>query len=101
MAGLRYIGHWSLRFGIWDLDMDAELSPEQERELARRAAGGDGLAFEALTERYYRPVGGFLLRRVGLADVVEDLAQDTIKSLLSRAYRALRVRLGGKDEEEP
>src|SRR5438477_13181150 len=66
--------------------MDAELSPEQDRELTRRAAGGDGLAFEALTDRYYRPVGGFLLRRVGLADVVEDLAQETFLE----AFRSLR-----------
>src|SRR3982751_737129 len=66
--------------------MEAELSPEQERELARRAAGGDGLAFERLTDRYYRPVGCFLLRRVGRADVVEDLAQETFLE----AFRSLR-----------
>lgn len=59
---------------------------EQERELTRRSAAGDGLAFELLTDRYYRAVGGFLLKRVGLADVVEDLAQETFLE----AFRSLR-----------
>src|SRR5262245_30614534 len=68
------------------METEADLSPEQERELARRAAAGDGPAFETLTVRYYRPVGGFLLRRVGLADVVEDLAQETFLE----AFRSLR-----------
>ena len=68
------------------MDTEADLSPEHERELTRRAAAGDGPAFETLTVRYYRPVGGFLLRRVGLADVVEDLAQETFLE----AFRSLR-----------
>jgi RNA polymerase sigma-70 factor (ECF subfamily) len=65
---------------------DVELTPALEAELVRRAAGGDGRAFEVLTARYYRPVGGYLLKRVEQADVVEDLAQDTFLE----AFRAIK-----------
>src|SRR5260370_29600668 len=57
-----------------------------DAELVRRTVRGDGRAFEALTHRYYRPVGGFLLKRVGQADVVEDLVQETFLE----AFRGLK-----------
>jgi RNA polymerase sigma-70 factor (ECF subfamily) len=57
----------------------------QERELVERSLGGDAEAFQALAGRYYRPVGAFLLRRIGRSDVVEDLVQETFLE----AFRAL------------
>ena len=68
-------------------DAGVELTPALEAELARRAAGGDGGAFETLTVRYYRPVGAFLLRRVARPDAVEDLAQETFLE----AFRSLKM----------
>jgi RNA polymerase sigma-70 factor (ECF subfamily) len=55
--------------------------------LVRRAARGDADAFQALAVRYYRPVCGFLLKRVRRFDVVEDLAQETFLE----AFRSLRA----------
>jgi RNA polymerase sigma-70 factor (ECF subfamily) len=59
---------------------------EADADLVQRTVRGDGRAFELLTTRYYRAVGGYLLRRVQRADVVEDLAQETFLE----AFRALR-----------
>src|SRR5262249_44103738 len=59
-----------------------------DAELVRRCVEGDNRAFHELTERYYRPVCGFLFKRVGQADLVEDLAQETFLE----AYRALKER---------
>src|SRR4051812_44349932 len=81
--------HWSLVIGHWSLvinQMPENTELAQEAELVRRAAGGDRDAFETLTVRYYRPVGGFLLRRVHQPDVVEDLAQETFLE----AFRSLK-----------
>ena len=58
--------------------------------LVGRTARGDGQAFEALVRRYYRPVGGFILKRVGRADVVEDLVQETFLEAL-RGLKAGRT----------
>lgn len=60
---------------------------DSDTELASRCLRGDRDAFDALIDRYYRPVCAFLLRRVGRPDVVEDLAQDTFLE----AYRALKA----------
>lgn len=60
--------------------------PTPEDELVARCLAGDTSAFDALAARYYRPVAAFLLRRVGRADLVEDLAQETFLE----AFRALR-----------
>jgi RNA polymerase sigma-70 factor (ECF subfamily) len=57
-----------------------------DADLVRRCLGGDGAAFEALAQRYYRPVGAFIYKRVGRCDLVEDLAQETFLE----AYRALK-----------
>jgi RNA polymerase sigma-70 factor (ECF subfamily) len=62
-------------------------SRAEEAALVRRAAAGDGEAFRRLTERYYRPVGGFILKRVARPDLVEDLVQDTFLE----AYRSLKA----------
>jgi RNA polymerase sigma-70 factor (ECF subfamily) len=61
-------------------------SPSDE-ELARRVAQGEAAAFHALTDRYYRPVCAFLLRRLGDAAAVEDVAQETFLE----AFRSLKV----------
>jgi RNA polymerase sigma-70 factor (ECF subfamily) len=60
---------------------------DSDSELASRCLGGNRDAFDALIERYYRPICAFLLRRVGRPDVVEDLAQDTFLE----AYRSLKI----------
>ena len=47
---------------------------------------GDESAFHQLTERYYRPVCGFLFKKLQRADLVEDFAQETFLE----AFKALR-----------
>jgi RNA polymerase sigma-70 factor (ECF subfamily) len=59
---------------------------DPDDELVRRCVGGERDAFHELTVRYYRPVGAFLLKRVGRPDLVEDLAQETFLE----AYRSLK-----------
>src|SRR5947209_18403413 len=61
-------------------------TPHSESDLVERTVRGDAEAFELLVHRYYRPVGAFLLKRVGRSDVVEDLVQETFLE----AFRALR-----------
>src|SRR5579871_773598 len=56
-------------------------------ELVRQTLQGDREAFHRLIERYYRPVGGFILKHVQQADVVEDLLQETFLE----AYQALKM----------
>jgi RNA polymerase sigma-70 factor (ECF subfamily) len=58
-----------------------------EAQLVQRCLAGDTGAFQALAERYYRPVSAFLSRRVQRFDVVEDLAQETFLE----AFRSLRA----------
>jgi RNA polymerase sigma-70 factor (ECF subfamily) len=53
-----------------------------DAELVRRTVAGDRDAFGALTRRYYRPVGAFLLKRIGQCDLVEDLVQETFLEAL-------------------
>jgi RNA polymerase sigma-70 factor (ECF subfamily) len=60
---------------------------EDEGVLVGRCLNGDADAFCKVTERYYRPVSAFLLRRVSRTDVVEDLAQETFLE----AFRSLRA----------
>ncbi len=59
---------------------------DPDADLVRRCLGGERDAFHELTVRYYRPVGAFLLKRVGRPDLVEDLAQETFLE----AYRSLK-----------
>jgi RNA polymerase sigma-70 factor (ECF subfamily) len=58
-----------------------------DAELVARCLHGDTAAFQALAVRYYRPVGGFLYKRVPQPDVVEDLVQETFLE----AFRSLRA----------
>jgi RNA polymerase sigma-70 factor (ECF subfamily) len=57
-----------------------------DAELVRLTLQGKTGAFHQLTERYYRPVAGFILKRVQRADLVEDLVQETFLE----AFRALK-----------
>jgi len=57
-----------------------------DAELVQLCVDGDAHAFRELTERYYRPICGFLFKRLQRADLVEDLAQETFLE----AYRALK-----------
>jgi RNA polymerase sigma-70 factor (ECF subfamily) len=63
--------------------MDGNVS---DAELVRLTLRGQSEAFHQLTERYYRPVGGFILKRVQRPDLVEDLVQETFLE----AFRALK-----------
>jgi RNA polymerase sigma-70 factor (ECF subfamily) len=53
-----------------------------EAQLIERCLAGDTGAFQALAERYYRPISAFLCKRVQRLDVVEDLAQETFLEAL-------------------
>jgi RNA polymerase sigma-70 factor (ECF subfamily) len=61
--------------------------PQTDAELVARCLAGDTGAFGALADRYYRPVGGFLYKRVQKPDLVEDLVQETFLE----AFRSLRA----------
>jgi RNA polymerase sigma-70 factor (ECF subfamily) len=65
----------------------ADDTPLAEAQLVQRCLAGDTGAFQALAERYYRPVSAFLYRRVQRFDIVEDLAQETFLE----AFRSLRA----------
>jgi RNA polymerase sigma-70 factor (ECF subfamily) len=54
--------------------------------LVAQCLRGSREAFAQLAARYYRPICGFLLKRVGEPAVVEDLAQETFLE----AYRTLQ-----------
>jgi RNA polymerase sigma-70 factor, ECF subfamily len=56
-----------------------------DAELVRQCLGGRREAFAELTRRYYRPVCGFVLKRVEQPALVEDLVQETFLE----AYRSL------------
>jgi RNA polymerase sigma-70 factor (ECF subfamily) len=62
------------------------LQQRTDADLVALCAAGDRDAFHALTERYYRPVCGFLYKRLQQPDLVEDLAQETFLE----AYRGLK-----------
>ena len=53
--------------------------------LVEQAAAGDDRAFEALMERYKRPILNFVFRIIGEASEAEDVAQD----VFVRVYRAI------------
>jgi RNA polymerase sigma-70 factor (ECF subfamily) len=59
--------------------MDANAS---DAELVAKTLQGVTQAFHELTVRYYRPVGGFIFKRVGRPDLVEDLVQETFLEAL-------------------
>jgi RNA polymerase sigma-70 factor (ECF subfamily) len=76
----------AVRWGLlaWD---ETPVMDTTDAELIRRWAKGDPEAFHTLTVRYYRPVGSFLLKKVGRPDLVEDLVQETFLE----AYRSLKA----------
>jgi RNA polymerase sigma-70 factor (ECF subfamily) len=57
-----------------------------DADLVQQVLRGDTQAFHQLSVRYYRPVGSFIFKRVGRADLVEDLVQETFLE----AFKALR-----------
>src|SRR5262245_59015580 len=61
-----------------------------DADLAARTTGGDRAAFHELTLRYYRPVCGFLFKRLQQPDLVEDLAQETFLEALQALKRGQR-----------
>jgi RNA polymerase sigma-70 factor, ECF subfamily len=61
--------------------------PAGDAELVEQTLRGVTEAFHQLTVRYYRPVGGFILKRVGRSDLVEDLVQETFLE----AFQALKA----------
>src|SRR5207244_10401214 len=71
----------------------AALSQYPDADLVALCVSGDAGAFQELTGRYYRPVCGFLFKKVQQADLVEDLAQETFLE----AFKALR---GGRPPEQ-
>jgi len=54
--------------------------------LVERVKAGDDGAFDAIMQRYQRPILDFVYRMIGDAAEAEDLAQD----VFVRAYRAIR-----------
>jgi RNA polymerase sigma-70 factor (ECF subfamily) len=61
-----------------------------DAELVPRWADGEREAAHELTVRYYRPVCGFLLKRVQRPDLVEDLAQETFLEALRALHNGTR-----------
>jgi RNA polymerase sigma-70 factor, ECF subfamily len=67
------------------LSLTAVTATPSDADLVQRSLTGDRQAFHTLTERWYRPVCGFLLRRLNRPDLIEDLAQETFLE----AYQAI------------
>ena len=53
-------------------------------ELAKRAADGDGSAFEELYRRHYRRVYALTLRMMGNPTEAEDMTQDVFLQLFNK-----------------
>jgi RNA polymerase sigma-70 factor (ECF subfamily) len=64
------------------------LSQLMDADLVALCVDGDATAFHELTNRYYRPVCGFLFKKLQQCDLVEDLVQETFLE----AFKALRQR---------
>ncbi|HEX7957293.1 MAG TPA: sigma-70 family RNA polymerase sigma factor, partial [Pyrinomonadaceae bacterium] len=64
----------------------AELDRPQEPdfELAKRAGGGDGSAFEELYRRHYRRVYALTLRMMSNPTEAEDMTQDVFLQLFNK-----------------
>jgi RNA polymerase sigma-70 factor (ECF subfamily) len=88
---MRPAGTAGPRFG--DTPAMASAAPQEQTprpsdaELVARCLRGDRQGFHELVERYYRPVCGFILKRVQQPDLVEDLVQETFLE----AYQALQT----------
>jgi RNA polymerase sigma-70 factor (ECF subfamily) len=64
--------------------MDATAS---DADLVRQVTQHGTEAFHQLTVRYYRPIAGFIFKRVQRPDLVEDLVQETFLE----AFQALKA----------
>jgi RNA polymerase sigma-70 factor, ECF subfamily len=64
-----------------------------DAELVEQTLQGATTAFQQLTLRYYGPVGGFIFKRVGRVDLVEDLVQETFLE----AFIALKAGRGPRN----
>lgn len=64
----------------------AEIDKPQESdfELAKKAAAGDGVAFEELYRRHYRRVYALTLRMMGNPTEAEDMTQDVFLQLFNK-----------------
>jgi len=65
-------------------------SNASDAELVEQTLQGVTAAFQQLTLRYYRPVAGFIFKRVGRSDLVEDIVQETFLE----AFAALKAGRG-------
>jgi RNA polymerase sigma-70 factor, ECF subfamily len=63
----------------------ASLTQLPDADLVALCGRADKAAFAELAARYYRPVCAFLFKKLGQADLVEDLAQETFLE----AFKAL------------
>lgn len=68
------------------LPVDAPAGPTEDRELVRRAQGGDLEAYDELVRRYQERLYGTLYHMTSNHEDAADLAQDAFV----RAYRALK-----------
>jgi RNA polymerase sigma-70 factor, ECF subfamily len=66
------------------------MNEASDADLVEQTMQGSTEAFQVLTVRYYRPVAGFVFKKVGRADLVEDLVQETFLEALA----ALKARKG-------
>ncbi len=60
---------------------------ETERELLRRVARGDRVAFEAFYRRFARRVGGYLFKLLRQHDLAEEALDDTMLVVWEKAHR--------------
>jgi len=77
----------TVSFAVTIAFMDANAS---DAVLVAQTLQGTTAAFQVLTVRYYRPVAGFIFKKVGRADLVEDLVQETFME----AFTALKAGRG-------
>lgn len=91
--------HGRLTVDFWPLTKEIEpmsttVTPQDQgpsdQDLVGRCLAGDPNAFAVLTERYYRPISGFLYRRLQRSDLVEDLAQETFLEALKSLRQGRR-----------
>ena len=63
---------------------EVEKPQESDFDLAKRAAAGDGKAFEELYRRHYRRVYALTLRMMGNPTEAEDMTQDVFLQLYNK-----------------
>ncbi|HEX3559848.1 MAG TPA: sigma-70 family RNA polymerase sigma factor [Pyrinomonadaceae bacterium] len=63
---------------------EVEKPQESDFDLAKRAAAGDGKAFEELYRRHYRRVYALTLRMMGNPTEAEDMTQDVFLQLFNK-----------------